>query len=309
MSLIGKDSIPVSISSDTCILSLARYASGIDGELNNYVGDQISLDLLNDLVSCESHRVGFNHGERPKCTAVQDLLDMLHNFARRHQINAGYSLESSPIFQGFYVDNSIRCAVQEIFFVRTPDGRVQLQLQDKLQHQVADAAIYLEVQVTDNRPFANKPNALSSTFSTANLHLPNPKEEELLIQYTTPTGQINDYQELLEMKTTMETTVHNNKFTAQVFFESVNYLLKWGAWNTIYVWLGSVTLWKKAFERSRNRTSMSSMVHYLWILRILISRLMGIVPFIYRTLNVESSAIVGSADLFPAISFESHLAF
>ncbi len=68
-------------------------------------------------------------------------------------------------------------------------------------------------------------------------------EEELLIQYTTPTGQINDNQQLLEMPTVMETTSHNDKLTDQMFFEISNYLLKWGAWNTIYVvWLGSVTV-------------------------------------------------------------------
>ena len=94
----------------------------------------------------------------------------------------------------------------------------------------------------------------------ADLRLPSPKEEELLIQYTTPTGQINDYQELLEMPIIMETTSHNNKFTAQVFFEISNYLLKWEAWNTIYVWLeilskqmsnyGNIAgSWKKIGER------------------------------------------------------------
>jgi hypothetical protein len=153
--------------------------------------------------------------------------------------------------------------------------------------------------------------------------------------------------QLLEMPTVMETTSHNNKFTARMFFEVSNCLLKWGAWNMLYIWLGSVKSRKKdwerdtikriddynagwgvsnhvlkrcffiiiihgnmdfriygvnsgkeSYERRRNRTSMSSMVHYyLWILKILISRLMGIVPFILCTLNVESSAIVGSAEL------------
>ncbi len=130
------------------------------------------------------------------------------------------------------------------------------QLHDQLQHQVTDDRIYLEVQVTNDRPFANDYNALSPTFSMADLRLPSPKEEELLIQYATSTGQINDNQ----VPIITGTNSHNNKCTTQVFFEISNYMLKWGAWNTIFVWLetlskqmsnyGNIAVsWKKIRER------------------------------------------------------------
>ena len=325
--MVEYGAILVSIDSDSRHMMIARFASRIvDRKRNIYViRNQVNSVLHPDLVSYERHRLGLNHGERSKRAAIQELMDASRT--NYHEIIVGSRIitRCNRLYGGFFVDIFV-CGFR--FFVRSPERGFSSSVRifdvyDQLHYQVADDRIYLEVQVKNgnrpfsqvtngNRPFVNNHNALSSTFSMADLHLPSPKEEELLIQYPTPTGQIkdyqdhtptgqiNDYQELLEIPTIMETTSHNNKFTAQMFFEISDYLLKWEVWNTIYVWLGSVNLCKKADERNRNRTSMSSMVHYLWILKILISRLMGIVPFIYRTLNVESSAIVGSAELiFP----------
>jgi len=265
--LSGKDSIWVSISGDTCALSIARYALWIDGDPDIYaLRDQVSSDLL----SCGHHRVDFEYGERCKCVAIQELFDASHNFARCQQTNAGFSLRSGAIFRcnlfdGLSINNffvGIGSAAQEILFVRTPDGYAQFQLHDQLQHQVADERIYLEVRVTNDRPFANKHKAISSTFSIADLRLPYSKEEELLIQYTTPTGQINDYQELMEEPSVVETASCNNKFPAQVYYEIINYLLKWGAWNKISDWLRNVKLLQKAYECFSNCASISSVVNY-----------------------------------------------
>ena len=59
--LSGKDSIWVSISGDTCALSIARYALWIDRDPDIYaLRDQVSSDLL----SCGHHRVDFEYRER-----------------------------------------------------------------------------------------------------------------------------------------------------------------------------------------------------------------------------------------------------
>ncbi len=74
--------------------------------------------------------------------------------------------------------------------------------------------------------------------------------------YITSTGQINDNQAPI----IMETTSHDNKCTTQVFFEISKYMLKWEAWNTVFVWLetlskqmsnyGNIAVsWKKIGER------------------------------------------------------------
>ena len=253
----GKDTISVSISSDTCALSIARYTLWIDGEPNIYaLHDLVNSDLLHNLVTCELC-VGFNYGERRKRIAIQELLDALHNFTCCRRINIGCSLGSSNIYRGngSFVDSFASSAVHARNLFR-PNSDEYAQLHDQLQHQVTDDRIHLEVQVTNDRPFANDYNALSPTFSMADLRLPSPKEEELLIQYTTSTGQINDNQAPI----ITGTNSHNNKCTTQVFFEISNYLLKWGAGNTVFVWLetlskqmsnyGNVAVsWKKIGER------------------------------------------------------------
>lgn len=157
MWLIGKDTISASTSSDTCTLSLAHYASQIDGELNIYaLRDLVRSDLLHDLLRCKTYLcVCFNYGELQRCTTIQELLAVLHNFTRRV-----FSFGSSDffrcdifrcnLFDGFYFDDFVESAgsaAEEIFFVRTPVGYAQLQL----HYQVMDA-IYLELQVTNNRP-------------------------------------------------------------------------------------------------------------------------------------------------------------
>ena len=253
----GKDTISVSISSDTCVLSIARYTLWIDGEPNIYaLHDLVNSDLLHNLVTCELC-VGFNYGERRKRIAIQELLDALHNFTCCRRINIGCSLGSSNIYRGngSFVDSFASSAVHARNLFR-PNSDEYAQLHDQLQHQVTDDRIHLEVQVTNDRPFANDYNALSPTFSMADLRLPSPKEEELLIQYTTSTGQINDNQAPI----ITGTNSHNNKCTTQVFFEISNYLLKWGAWNMIFFWLetlskqmsnyGNIAVsWKKIGER------------------------------------------------------------
>jgi len=253
----GKDTISVSISSDTCALSIARYTSWIDGEPNIYtLHDLVNSDLLHNLVTCELC-VGFNYGEHRKRIAIQELLDALHNFTCCRRINIGCSLGSSNIYRGngSFVDSFASSAVHARNLFR-PNSDEYAQLHDQLQHQVTDDRIHLEVQVTNDRPFANDYNALSPTFSMADLRLPSPKEEELLIQYTTSTGQINDNQAPI----ITGTNSHNNKCTTQVFFEISNYLLKWGAGNTVFVWLetlskqmsnyGNIAVsWKKIGER------------------------------------------------------------
>ena len=253
----GKDTISVSISSDTCALSITRYTLWIDGEPNIYaLHDLVNSDLLHNLVTCELC-VGFNYGERRKRIAIQELLDALHNFTCCRRINIGCSLGSSNIYRGngSFVDSFASSAVHARNLFR-PNSDEYAQLHDQLQHQVTDDRIHLEVQVTNDRPFANDYNALSTTFSMADLRLPSPKEEELLIQYTTSTGQINDNQALIITGTNSQ----NNKCTTQVFFEISNYMLKWGAWNTIFVWLetlskqmsnyGNIAVsWKKIGER------------------------------------------------------------
>eukprot|EP00574_Skeletonema_japonicum_P005153 CAMPEP_0201715224 /NCGR_PEP_ID=MMETSP0593-20130828/1456_1 /ASSEMBLY_ACC=CAM_ASM_000672 /TAXON_ID=267983 /ORGANISM="Skeletonema japonicum, Strain CCMP2506" /LENGTH=780 /DNA_ID=CAMNT_0048204663 /DNA_START=688 /DNA_END=3030 /DNA_ORIENTATION=- len=253
----GKDTISVSISSDTCALSIARYTSWIDGEPNIYtLHDLVNSDLLHNLVTCELC-VGFNYGEHRKRIAIQELLDALHNFTCCRRINIGCSLGSSNIYRGngSFVDSFASSAVHARNLFR-PNSDEYAQLHDQLQHQVTDDRIHLEVQVKNDRPFANDYNALSPTFSMADLRLPSPKEEELLIQYTTSTGQINDNQ----VPIITGTNSYNNKCTTQVFFEISNYLLKWGAWNTVFVWLetlskqmsnyGNIAVsWKKIGER------------------------------------------------------------
>jgi len=211
--LIGMGTILVSIGFDTCAMSIARYTPQNDGEPNIYVlHDRVSSDLL----CCGHHRGGTDYGKRWKrVLATRELLDASHNFASCcHQINVGCSLGSSTIyrchsFDGFPVDYFARRAMQETNSVPISDGYDQPQLHD--------------------------------------LYSTNSKKVKL-VQHTTSTGQIADYQELLEEPSVVETTSRNNMFTAQGYFEITNYLLKWGAWNRIADWLRNVMLLQKAMS-------------------------------------------------------------